>query len=370
MATKAKVFHGKDKSAASTHYDIRTLLRRKPTAGEIGIEIEVEGNKFKKESVPSPWAYHKDNSLRGHDNAEYVLINPIKFTEVKGALDSLWGMFSEYGSVLDESNRTSVHVHLNMQSFHLNRLCSFLALFYAIEELLTEWCGDHRVGNLFCLRAKDAPAVISKIKAFIANDGVSNLNDGLHYSNANAAALVKFGSMEIRSLRGVNDPQTILDWVEVLERLYTLSDDFKDPRTICDEFSGNGPFEFLKMVLGPKYSTVVDAIDFDQQKIMQSLYDGIRLAQDLCYCRDWSLYKPVTVAKDPFGRNGKKKIAIDEVTQVIAAGGFNTTQVMTIDQYAQSLAQTPPSPGVPAGAWDPEIPEAEDEDDYEEEVSS
>src|SRR3546814_8561150 len=36
-----------------------------PTDGDIGIEIEVEGNKFQKQTVPSPWKYTKDGSLRG-----------------------------------------------------------------------------------------------------------------------------------------------------------------------------------------------------------------------------------------------------------------------------------------------------------------
>src|SRR5690606_4744320 len=107
-------------------FDIETLLRKKSTDGEIGIEIEVEGNKFPKHAVegydgvdphfiPDMWQYHRDGSLRGEDNAEYVLKNPIKFSEVPDAVNKLWEMFDKYGTVLETSNRTSVHVHLNAQ---------------------------------------------------------------------------------------------------------------------------------------------------------------------------------------------------------------------------------------------------------------
>lgn len=277
-------------------------------AGEVGLEIEVEGNKFLKEGVPPPWKYHKDGSLRGLDNAEYVLANPIKFEAVPNALKILWDMFEKYGSVLDVSNRTSVHVHLNMQKFHLNRLTAFLALYFSVEELLTEWCGDHRVGNLFCLRAKDATAIITHLKKFIQNDGRYELREGLHYSGLNAHALYKFGSIEIRTLRGCTDPKTIEDWVGILEHMYKLSAEFPDPRSLPSKLSEEGPMAYLELVLGDRKSTILNNINYTISQIRTSLYEGIRLAQDLCYCRDWSLYDPIEVKPDPFGRKIRAKL--------------------------------------------------------------
>lgn len=292
------------------------IVKKKEVKGEIGLEIEVEGNKFPKtenhspqgvnvgiELIPKQWSYYHDGSLRGQDNAEYVLTKPLMFKDIPKAVDDLWEMFTKFGSVLDESNRTSVHVHLNVQKFHLNRLCSFLALYFSIEELLTAWCGDHRVGNMFCLRAKDAPGIISKIKVFLRGEGFGHFTEGLHYSGLNVYSLLKFGSLEFRTLRGVTNPVTILDWVAILERLYKLSEEFPDPRAVCENFSGTGPLAYLEMVLGDKVGIVRSGIDYDNQQVMSSIYDGIRLAQDLCYCRDWSQYKPVKVAKDPFRRS-------------------------------------------------------------------
>lgn len=295
---------------------LQTILKRyiRPVSGVVGIEVEVEGNKFPKvpgyenSSKARPlegwkfWSYVKDGSLRGKDNAEYVLQRPLEFVQVPEAIEELRNQLASYGSVLSESNRTSVHVHLNCQPFYMNRLASFCALFFCMEEVLTEWCGDHRVGNLFCLRGKDAPAIVTKIKKFIQSDGKAELTDSLHYSALNANALFKFGSLEVRTMRGVTDFNLILQWVKILERLYLFSDTSKDPSDIPGLFSQHGPLSFFETVMGECAPIIRAGIDFTDNQLRESMYEGIRLAQDLCYCRDWSLFTPANLKPDPFGR--------------------------------------------------------------------
>jgi len=290
----------------------------KVTKGDVGIEIEVEGNKFPKQDpdtgnkhklIPSEWSYHHDGSLRGKDNAEYILTKPLLFDEVPDAVVKLWKMFDEYGSVLDVSNRTSVHVHLNAQNFYLNRLCAFVALYMSVEDLLTEWCGSHRVGNLFCLRSKDAPAISQVLKEFLCGVKTMRMSpfpDSFHYAGLNLAALTKFGSLEVRTMRGATTPEEVIRWVEVLRHIYDLSESFEDPRAICENFSGHDPYEYAKMVLGQHCDTIITETGFSTDRLRGSLYEGIRIAQDLCYCRDWSDYVPTKIAPDPFRRNPKK----------------------------------------------------------------
>jgi hypothetical protein len=194
-------------------FDVAVALGQssKLKKGEIGIEIEVEGTNVPKE-VPKPWLYKEDHSLRGEENGEYVLDDPVMFSEVPKTLDKLWTTFGKAKTKFDDSNRTSVHIHLNCQKFHFNRLTSFMALYFALEEVLTEWCGEHRVGNLFCLRSRDAEAIITHIKRFICSDGLYELPNDLHYAGLNANALHKYGSLEIRTLQGCSDPNVIQTW--------------------------------------------------------------------------------------------------------------------------------------------------------------
>lgn len=289
--------------------NMATILGSKLVKGDVGIEIEMEGKHLPSNDVVAPWTYHIDNSLRpppGGMTAEYVLANPIPFDKVPAALKGLWDQIKKNKGVIVESNRTSVHVHLNVQEFFLNRLTSFLALYFIVEEILSEWCGEYRVGNLFCLRAKDASAIASYIKNFIMTDGEGPIQEFLHYAAMNANALKKFGSLEVRTLRGTSDPTVILDWVEILERLYTLSEEYPDPRDICASLSSVGAIAFFENIMGPKLSVLRDGINMSDGEIADSILQGVRIAQDLCYCRDWSLYKPMKIKPDVFGRSAKK----------------------------------------------------------------
>lgn len=301
-------------------FDVMVLMglpEKRRTKADVGIEIEVEGNKFPKtegyEGTHHPvkltgvpgWSYVHDGSLRGEDNAEYVLTNPIKFKDVPKKIDELFEALNKYGSVIQDSKRTSVHIHLNVQNFHLNRLAAFLGLYFCFEEILTEWAGDHRVGNLFCLRAKDAPAIVSKAKEFIKTEASVRISENLHYSGINIHALAKHGSIEVRTLRGTSNPQTIVEWVSILQRLYEVSERYEDPRRVVDGFSGMGALEFFYDILGDVAPIVRRDVDWTDEMIRDSLYEGIRFAQDVCYCRDWSEYKAIELKPDPFRRTAR-----------------------------------------------------------------
>jgi hypothetical protein len=289
-------------------FNVGVILGSKtPQKGKVGIEIELEGKNFLyHENVPPPWVYKEDGSLRGEESAEYVLKNPIEFNEVEKVLKTLFDKLAEKKAKFDDSNRTSIHVHLNCQEFYLNRLAAFMGLWFCLEEILTQWCGEHRVGNLFCLRSRDATAIISQLRKFLKSDGKFELSDNLHYAGLNANALRKFGSLEIRTMRGVSDPDVIKDWVEILQRLYEYSAEFNDPRNVCSLFSGHGPLQYFYEVLGDKASCVRAGVNWTDEEIRASMYRGIRLAQDICYCRDWDLYRPQSLKPDPFKRDMKK----------------------------------------------------------------
>jgi hypothetical protein len=307
-------------------FNIGVVLGKKPTAGQVGLEIEVEGKNLPHEDdTPAPWVHHIDHSLRGEENAEYVLKKPVDFGEVPPAISTLWKQFEKNKSVLDDSNRTSVHVHLNCQEFHMNRLTVFMAAWFAVEEALVEWCGQHRVGNLFCLRAVDAPAIINYLRKFIRTDGAYPLNDILHYAALNPNALLKFGSLEFRTLRFSPDPQVTLNWVRILERLYNLSADYKDPREFPAQFSAGGPLSFYTLLLGEELGEMVKKdINWTQEDLVASMMRGIRFAQDLCYARDWDSYKPTVLQPDPFGRDARKIAAkLSEPSEPVVGSPLN-----------------------------------------------
>lgn len=326
----------------SPSFNIGATLSRTPTLGDIGLEIEVEGKNLPGEVFiydnSKFWTWHHDGSLRGSENAEYVLKSPIKFREVPEALDELWGFFYKLKSIIDDSNRTSVHVHLNVQKFHFNRLASFIALYLCVEEIITDWCGEHRVGNLFCLRAMDAPYIVSAIKRFIQRDGRNPIQDALHYGAMNAHAIVKYGSLEFRQLRGTPEISVIQDWVNILQRLYELSADYEDPRDIPAQFSADGPNMFIETLLGDLAPGIIASTGKTYDDVRDSMFKGIRIAQEICYCRDWGAFKKAEIQADPFNRSMKK---IAKKLESIPQPPSFTQSLAQI--YGQDANQTEPS---------------------------
>ena len=350
-----EVFIPKDKKP-QPGISVGLILGNKATKGEVGIEIEVEGKRLPHDDeTPPPWVYHSDGSLRGEDNGEYVLRKPLSFEAIPNALQELWSVFKAKKSSFDDSNRTSVHVHVNCQDWHLNRLASFLGLYYTLEEILTEWCGEHRVGNLFCLRGIDAPGTVTAFKRFIQTDGEYRLNDALHYAAMNPNALKKYGSLEIRTLRGCSDPGIIEKWVSIIERLYHLSAEFHDPREVCTMLSGMGAMAWFNTVLGGKADVIRSGLAFTDSDIEASLRTGIRLAQDLCYCRDWSMYDPIQLKADPFNRPLKKIVKKMTNTEPLFAHEYSYGDAVTFT----GTINTNTSPPTVNEGW-----ESDDQDDY------
>lgn len=301
------------KNATPTEPDLTIAGMRglRPKAGHVGIEVECEGTKLPQTGLGNYWAFHRDGSLRGTENAEYVLTRPISFDKVEEAVRELWAKFKETGTKLDESVRTSTHVHLNVLPFYQNRLASLLALWFIFEEPLSFWCGEHRAGNLFCIRAKDGPVIIEEIKNWFENKGSYALDDdSLHYSALNVGALYKFGSVEVRTMRGVTEPGPLLQWVRILKKIYDASEKYVDPRTLVEEFSLNGPVEFFRSVFEEEADGILREIG--DLNLRQSLFEGMRFAQDFVYVRDWSIFNPVKITPDPFGRKTKKVANVRE----------------------------------------------------------
>lgn len=318
------------------------LMGLNETKGEVGIELEFEAESpFPIDGLPKQWTYKEDGSLKGAFNAEYVLRKPLDFAKVPQAIVDLWEVIENFGTTLVPSNRTSVHVHLNVQKFHLNRLAAFSGLYFMFEEILTAYCGDHREANLFCLRAKDAPGIVTKFKDFIRNDGQTWMNDSFHYAGLNIHALQQFGSLEIRTMRGCMTANEVIEWVAILKRLYDYSEKFADPRQAVSQLSGEGWEGFLRDVFGEYTKALVEGSGFDSQKLRESILEGVRYAQDICYCRDWSRYAPVDINKDPFGRNENKVMAAAAASPQplplqLSPGQFTTT--------AQPFADYAPDP--------------------------
>jgi hypothetical protein len=267
-----------------------------------GIEIELEGRNIKtfEPGILKHWVNHVDNSLRsfrpGSDSTEYVLRQPLsRAATVIACTDLMNWLTRTPGTEVFPSYRTSIHVHVNCLQETLRTVCNFITLCLIFDELLVSQNGETRIGNNFCLRAKDAEGQIESLKESISRSGGLNYISGSHrYSSINFASLLKFGSVEFRSLECTTDLQRLVRWIDVCQQLKVHARSYENPREIISVFSRRGPFGFSVQALGgsaPQYLNVPNS-----QRMVQ---EGMRLAQDFAYCSEWKLRAPGPKRKPP-----------------------------------------------------------------------
>lgn len=269
------------------HVQIQDAARNK--ADVFGIEVELEGKNLinAPEDVLAYWAQHNDNSLRklhpGDEAIEYVSRFPYDLKHTEKAIDILFKFLNSAPTKVYESYRTSIHVHMNFGLENFRTIYNFMALALLLDELLVSQNGAHRIGNNFCLRAKDAMGqVVSLTNSIEHGKGIFALDKTQRYSSINFASLLKFGSIEFRSLECTTHQGRLMHWINTLARLKEKAKTFSNPIEIIQQYSQMGPHAFLVSILGPfalKYNNVQDMEDM--------LHNGMRIMQDYAYCSAW-----------------------------------------------------------------------------------
>jgi hypothetical protein len=263
---------------------IRQLNGLPKRDGDVGIEIEIEGGHLPGQGPEGgDWVAEGDGSLRGQ-GMEYILRRPVMRDKVPAVLKQLKDYLAQVGAILKPSDRCGVHIHLNMQTWTLNQVMTFICLYMVVEDHLVRWCGEDRVGNLFCLRGRDAEYII-EVLVDLKKHGhfvFPRWNRAMRYSAINLVALKKFGSLEFRSMRTPDDIEDIEKWVGLLWAVREASRDFSHPAAVVEGISAaGGGEEFLDMVFGP--ALAAELINPDTTEM---LYEGARLIQEVVYTEE------------------------------------------------------------------------------------
>jgi putative amidoligase enzyme len=255
--------------------------------GEVGIEIECEGANLVRR-LPKFWVVKEDGSLRG-ESCEYVLNGPVKREQVDEALDLLAKTLKDAGSVVNDSYRTSVHVHINQTDLKFRQIFAEICLYLIVEDLLMEFCGEDRIGNLFCLRVKDAEHLLDSLRNGITSGNYNSFNDmqTFKYGAVNIAAAGKYGSLEYRSLRGTTNPELIKTWVQVLLDIKDASKQVQSPQEFIHNFSQMSPQDFICKY----FSKGSQELLLNSKNIKDRMFEGVRFAQEIAFAiPSWEPY--------------------------------------------------------------------------------
>lgn len=256
---------------------------RKLTDGDLGVEVEVEGCNLPRR-IPRYWNTDYDGSLKG-EAYEYVLAKPLKKPELAKALVELDKAYLTNGSVVNDSVRCGVHVHVNVQKLTITQLYNFFTLYSLFEGPLLHYCGKGRDGNLFCLPLNKSPQVVYALREAAQQKEFRPLyDDAYRYCAMNVKALGQYGSLEFRALRGGPDLQRVYKWAELLQHLRDVAMEFKDPCEIIESASLNGHLETFKKLLGDKRSVMFKAVP----NIKRKLQKGARNAAAIAFATNWA----------------------------------------------------------------------------------
>lgn len=257
-----------------------------------GVEIEVEGNKLPRK-LDNFWKVTDDGSLKGEETAEYVFSSPLSMPDTRLALDVLKGSFTEHESRIDESIRAGIHVHKNIQHYTPLKLLTLGTTYYMLEDYFTRWCGEERVGNHFCLRARDAKAIVYALLKTCQSRDWRHLNtDNLRYSALNWTSIFKHGTLEFRSMRTTSDMEIVYRWVELIDQLGKGAERFETPRDVIMSVSEMGGAEqFVQHVMG----------DFADEFLKDGpvdIWQSLRTVQPIAFEVNWDEFQKEKV--NPF----------------------------------------------------------------------
>jgi len=176
----------------------------------LGIEIEVENMKKSLPIVEFYWNVKDDNSLR--NNGLEFTSTPLRAKQVEYALD-YYNKVATANNKPDYSNRTSVHVHINVRDLTLDQIKNFVLLYALFEKHFFHIAGTKRESSIFCVPLYKTTPV----------GNISNLENHLQYWHKYNAlnlgtvigsnGLPMYGTVEFRHLYGTGDKKTIINWI-------------------------------------------------------------------------------------------------------------------------------------------------------------
>lgn len=230
--------------------------KSKPHKNRIGIELEVEGKRIPNENwTPRYWKLVPEGSLR--EGFEFVTGPQCVIGNLDTYLEDLEKALT--GSKLDLSIRTSTHVHVSVSHFTIQEVYAVIAAFYLMEDTLVRANGKARMGNLFCLRAKDAEGIFDILTSQIASGSHLQVEHNLRYGALNLNALQKFNSVEFRFMKAMPDVKLLKLWVENLYQFVQNAKELGSIREVIFQYkrSSKNLSQFYQLFFTPEFVRMI-----------------------------------------------------------------------------------------------------------------
>lgn len=175
-----------------------------------GVECEIEDIRNIPLSVQHNWGIHEDGSLR---NSGREFVTPPVRREIAEMM--FYQLHRDLGLGPEPfTERTSIHVHLNMQNLNVQEVKQIILLYALFEEFFFMPCEISRRDNIHCVALTD-----TVLPAYYGH-GLGTLHGKWHkYTAMNVKPLNEYGTLEFRHMHGHNDQTLFARWLILLEKL-------------------------------------------------------------------------------------------------------------------------------------------------------
>lgn len=253
----------------------------------LGIEVEVERVEDWEdfEHKVSPWwKCVEDGSLR-NSGREFVSI-PLRGENVYNALYILKRVLEDHSNY-SFSERTSVHVHLNVRKFTVEQLMNFLITYLIVEQTLfskVKSSGFIRDKNIFCVPVTESKYYLHMDEAFNSYyqgkyletvDSLVNL--WKKYTALNLLPIREQGTVEFRHLGGTLDISLIMNWINLILsiRNYVSKNSLDTTLLFVENLNTNSQYlAFLQTVFGDYYQCLL------HPEIDNELANGVTIVKE------------------------------------------------------------------------------------------
>lgn len=196
------------------HYALGDWNKKfKPKEFICGCEFEIESVKDWNPQVGVVFHIENDHSLR--NSGKEFKTKPSTFDQ---AIDAFKLLHSNLSLGKDPfSERTSIHVHVNVRDLSLKEVRRFILVYALLEPLFFEFVGEKRKGSIYCvpLSYTYLPSLYKKSVPELLDKWNNN-----KYTAFNILPIRNFGTVEFRHLYGTNDQATFYTWLSAIKELY------------------------------------------------------------------------------------------------------------------------------------------------------
>ena len=260
----------------------------------LGIEIEVE-NIPNLVPLDTYWSTHEDGSLRNYGR-EFVsgALNP---QQCVVALDYFFKHLKQSNPDYSFSNRTSIHVHLNVRDMTQDQIYAMVLLYAIFEKFFYQFAGKRRLNSIFCV-----PLFRSNMLSK-AYEMIYGLNQTWHkYSGLNLRPMLDsedrrgYGTIEFRHLYGTDDQETILSWLQAIIclRHYAMQENVAE--TLLREIetmNTTSSYMSLFMKVFPAHQHTINKKDIEEcvSNIKREIFPDVyrRSVRITASCQYWEL---------------------------------------------------------------------------------